>query len=233
MKVLITGANRGLGLELTREAVKRGHSVYAGVRNLEYRVEQLQQLQSDAQSQVSIIQLDVAEEATCQQAASKLARENMKLDAIINNAGILTERSKTIEELDIAQVERTFQINLFGPMRVIKHFLPLVNKGPDATIINISSEAGSFQNAYGGDYPYALSKSGLNMFSEQLRKYLADKEVSVYAVHPGWIKTDMGGEHAPGTPEESARGIMDIIEKKQTINHSSSFINSRGEAMPL
>lgn len=151
----------------------------------------------------------MADEATCQTAAEKLAAENITLDVILNNAGILDERSKTIEEIDIDKVEETFNINLFGPMRVVKHFLLLLSKGPDSSIINISSEAGSFQNAYGGDYPYALSKSALNMFSEQLKKYLSEDKVSVFAVHPGWIKTDMGGEKAPGTPEESARRYIE------------------------
>ncbi|MBO1511335.1 SDR family oxidoreductase [Metabacillus bambusae] len=233
MKLLITGANRGLGLALTIEAVKRGHTVFAGIRNPEKQMDQLAQLRSLFLNQVSLLSLDVAEEATCQAASEKLEEENITLDVIINNAGILNERSKTIEEIDITKVEQTFNINLFGPMRVIKHFLPLLSKGPNSSIINISSEAGSFQNAYGGDYPYALSKASLNMFSQQLRKYLADDQVSVFAVHPGWIKTDMGGEKAPGTPEESAKGIIDIIEKKQKITGTSSFINTQGEPMPL
>jgi len=233
MKLLITGANRGLGLALTTEAVKRGHTVFAGVRSLEQPIERLSQLRSEFPEQVILLPLDVTDEATCQSASKRLESENITLNVIINNAAILNERSKKIEELDLDKVDQSFQINLFGPMRVIKYFLPILTKGPDSSIINISSEAGSFQNAYGGDYPYALSKSALNMFSKQLRKYLADDQVSVYSVHPGWIKTDMGGEQAPGTPEESARGILDIVEKKQKITGTSSFINTKGEPMPL
>jgi NAD(P)-dependent dehydrogenase (short-subunit alcohol dehydrogenase family) len=233
MILLITGTNRGLGLALTTEAINRGHTVFAGVRNPEQPMERLNQLRSDFPNQVILLPLDVVDEATCQEASKRLELENITLDVIINNAAILNERSKKIEELDIEKVEQSFQINLFGPMRVIKSFLPILAKGPNASIINISSEAGSFQNAYGGDYPYALSKSALNLFSKQLQKYLADYQVSVYAVHPGWIKTDMGGEKAPGTPEESARGILDIIENKQKITGTSSFINTKGETMPL
>jgi NAD(P)-dependent dehydrogenase (short-subunit alcohol dehydrogenase family) len=233
MKLLITGANRGLGFALTTEAVERGHTVFAGVRSLEHPIESLSQLRSDFPDQVILLPLDVTDEATCLAASKRLESENITLDVIINNAAILNERSKRIEELDLEKVEQSFQINLFGPMRVIKFFLPILTKRPESSIINISSEAGSFQNAYGGDYPYALSKSALNMFSKQLRKYLADDQVSVYAVHPGWIKTDMGGEQAPGTPEESARGILNIVEKKQKITSTSSFINTKGEPMPL
>jgi len=232
MKLLITGANRGLGLALTTAAVKRGHTVYAGVRNPE-QANSLTKLSAIFPSQVKVLPLDVADEETCREASKRLAEENISLDVILNNAAILNERSKTIEEVDINNVELSFDINLFGPMRVVKHFLPLLDKGPQASIINISSEAGSFQNAYGGDYPYALTKSAINMFSSQLKKYLAEDQVAVYAIHPGWIKTDMGGEKAPGTPEESSQGILDIIERKKEIQGSSTFINFKGEAMPL
>ncbi len=230
MKLLITGANRGLGLALTTEAVKRGHTVFAGVRNPE-QADKLSQLRSDFPNQINLLSLDVADEESIREASVSLGKET--LDVIINNAAILNERSTTIEELNMDNVELSFNINLFGTMRVVKHFLPLLNRGTNASIINISSEAGSFQNAYGGDYPYALTKSAVNMFSEQLRKYLAADQVSVFAVHPGWIKTDMGGEKAPGTPQESSKGILDIIERKTEMNDSPTFINFKGEPMSL
>ncbi|GAE36136.1 SDR family oxidoreductase [Halalkalibacter akibai] len=233
MKLLITGANRGLGLALTTEAIKRGHSVLAGVRNPEQGADALRHLSADFPSQLKIVPLNVTNEDTCMKASKQLEADDIRLDAIINNAAILNERGKAIEELDIEKVEESFQINLFGTMRVIKHFLPVLVKGPNSTILNISSEAGSFQNAYGGDYPYALSKSAVNMFSEQLRKYLSNEQVSVFAVHPGWIKTDMGGEKAPGTPEDSARGLLDIIERKKELEGSPTFINFKGEPMPF
>ncbi|WP_453993707.1 SDR family oxidoreductase [Bacillus nitroreducens] len=233
MKILITGANRGLGLALTTEAIKRGHTVIAGVRNPERGAEALRELGTEYQNQIMILPLDVENEVNCFEVSKQLEAEKIALDAIINNAAILNERGKPIEELDIKKVEQSFQINLFGPMRVIKNFLPLLEKGPNSIILNISSEAGSFQNAYGGDYPYALSKCAINMFSEQLRKYLSNNQVSVFAVHPGWIKTDMGGEEAPGTPEDSARGILDIIERKKELIGSPTFINFKGEPMTL
>ena len=233
MKLLITGANRGLGLALTKEAAKRGHTVFAGIRNLDERGDGVMQLQSDFPNQIVFMPLDVADEISCQDAASRLESKNVTLDVIVNNAAILNERTKTIEELDMKEVELALSINLMGPMQVVKHFLPLLDKGPRSSIINISSEAGSFQNAYGADYPYALSKSALNMFTEQLRKYVAKDQVSVFAIHPGWIRTDMGGERAPGTPEESAQHILDIIEKKKEVIGNSSFIDFKGEPMPL
>jgi len=232
MNLLVTGANRRLGLALTMEAVRRGHTVFAGVRNPD-QANELKQLRADYPTQVNLLSLDVADEGRCQEASNSLEQNNITLDVIINNAAILNERSKKIEEVNMGQVEQAFNINLFGPMRVVKHFLPLLVKGPHASIINISSEAGSFQNAYGGDYPYALTKSAVNMFSTQLKKYLADDQVAVLAIHPGWIKTDMGGEKAPGSPRESAQGIVDIIERKKEVPRSHTFINFKGDPMPL
>ena len=233
MKLLITGANRGLGLALITEALKRDHKIIAGVRELEHASDPLKQLHALFSNRLMLVPIDVTDEKTCRLAAEKVKEVFGNIEGIINNAGILTERDKTIEELDIDKVQDTFDVNLYGPMRVIKHFLPLLVRGSQSALINISSEAGSFNNAYGGDYPYALSKHALNMFTEQLRKYLKEQEVAVYAIHPGWIKTDMGGEQAPGTPQETARSILDIIEGKKTVTTASSFIDFKGNPMPF
>ncbi|GGH73435.1 NAD(P)-dependent dehydrogenase (short-subunit alcohol dehydrogenase family) [Pullulanibacillus pueri] len=233
MKLLVTGANRGLGLALTTVSIKRGHKVFAGVRDLEQRTEALQQLQALFPKRLTMVPLDITDEKDCRQAAQQVKEETGDIDVIISNAGLLTEREKTIEQLDMSEVQKSFDVNLFGPMRVVKHFLPILAQGDQAAIIHISSEAGSFANAYGGDYPYALSKHALNMFTEQLRQYLKEKAVSVYAVHPGWIKTDMGGDQAPGSPQETAHSIIDILEGKKQVTSQSSFIDFKGNPMPF
>ncbi|MEM5593877.1 SDR family NAD(P)-dependent oxidoreductase [Niallia circulans] len=124
-------------------------------------------------------------------------------------------------------------VNVLGPMRVVKHFLPLIYKGEGKAIINISSEAGSIQNAYGGDFPYGISKAALNMFSVQLSRYVNEKNITVYAIHPGWIKTDMGGEDATGYPDESANGILDILEGKIVGTSELGFIDFKGREMKI
>ena len=146
---------------------------------------------------------------------------------------MLTERGKKIEELDFEHVQFTMDVNVLGPMRVMKHFLPLLYKGKKKTIINISSEAGSIHNAYGGDFPYGISKAALNMFSVQLSRYVKEKDIAVHAVHPGWIKTDMGGENATGYPEESANGILDILEGKIEAKSELGFIDFKGQEMKI
>ncbi|MZQ85542.1 SDR family NAD(P)-dependent oxidoreductase [Paenibacillus sp. 5J-6] len=232
MNIIITGANRGLGFELTLAAMQRGHVVMAGSRSPQEEGKLLE-LVSRYPGQIKPVQLDVCEEESIAQLAQALRAENQKVDAIINNAGILLGRGTALEELPIEDVVRSFEVNLFGPMMVIKHLLPLMGEGDSQSILNISSEAGSITNAYGGDFPYAISKTAINMFSKQLKRYVKDRGIRVYAIHPGWIKTDMGGERAPGDPAESANGIMDILEKKKEIDQASFFINYKGEPMPI
>jgi NAD(P)-dependent dehydrogenase (short-subunit alcohol dehydrogenase family) len=231
MRILITGANRGLGLALSQAGAERGHQILAGVRDLQTSTERL--MQSEVYKSISLLPLDVTDEESVSSAANAVKENFGTIDVIINNAGVLLERDKQIEDLDLDQVKVTFDVNFFGPIRVVKHFLPLLMMGDRSTIINISSEAGSMSNAYGGDYAYASSKTALNMFTLQLNQYVKNKNINVYSVHPGWIKTDMGGDRAPGNPIDTAKGIFDIIEGKREIGSSNVFISYEGQPMPL
>ncbi|AFC31179.1 short-chain dehydrogenase/reductase SDR [Paenibacillus mucilaginosus 3016] len=237
MNILVTGANRGLGYALTAELLQRGHSVIAGVRGEagqpSERNRRLYDLAGAFPGRLQTASLDVADETGIAEAAAAWKSSGIELDAIVNNAAILAGRETAIEQLDFADMAASMEINLYGPMRIVKHCLPLFGDRAGC-IVNISSEAGSFTNAYGGDYPYALSKAALNMFSQQLHRQLHARDIAVYAVHPGWIRTDMGGEQAPGDPEASARGIADLIERR-TVPAPGPFvfIDYRGEAMPI
>ncbi|MEK5379949.1 SDR family oxidoreductase [Niallia sp. FSL W8-0635] len=232
MKIVLTGANRGLGIHLARTALERGHTVLAGVRTVAEDAP-INRLKKQYPDRVYTYFLDVTDENSIAKAAELVANDVSSIDGIINNAGVLTERGKAIEELDFDNVQFTMDVNVLGPMRVMKHFLPLLYNGKKQAIINISSEAGSIQNAYGGDFPYGISKAALNMFTVQLSSYVKDKDIAVYAVHPGWIKTDMGGENATGYPEDSANGILDILEGKIDITSELGFIDFTGKEMKI
>ncbi|WP_028612042.1 SDR family oxidoreductase [Paenibacillus harenae] len=233
MRILITGANRGLGQALAAEACSRGHQVLAGVRSPGSSAEGLQRLTNEFPGQVTILPLDVADENSVRYACEQVSGRISSLDAVINSAAILLGRDQKLEQLDFEQVEQSFQTNLFGPMTVLKYFLPLLRSGERQAVINISSEAGSFAGAYGGDYSYALSKAALNMFSAQLRRELAPQGILVHALHPGWIRTDMGGNQAPGDADASARGILDIIERKTEAKNQALFIDHNGNPMSM
>jgi NAD(P)-dependent dehydrogenase (short-subunit alcohol dehydrogenase family) len=231
MNILITGANRGLGLALAREACTRGHHVLTGVRSPGSSAEGLQELLTSFPEQVTILPLDVTDENSVRYACEQVSDRFDSLDAVINSAAILLGRDQKLEQLDLEQVEQSFQTNLYGPIVVLKHFLPMLRKGENQCIINISSEAGSFAGAYGGDYSYALSKSALNMFSAQLRREFAPQGFVVHALHPGWIRTDMGGDQAPGDAVSSAIGILNIVERKTLAD--ALFIDYTGSPMSI
>jgi|HigsolmetaGSP12D_1036236.scaffolds.fasta_scaffold00532_9 NAD(P)-dependent dehydrogenase (short-subunit alcohol dehydrogenase family) len=234
MIVLITGAGRGLGRHLAEKAAAAGHTVLAGVRRPEAQAEALRALERGGSGRIHPLALDVADEASVAAAAREVRERFGRVDAVVNNAGVLLARDRTIEQLDFGDVERTMQVNLYGPMRVAKHFVPLLREAAEKpAFLNISSEAGSYAGAYGGDYPYALSKAALNYFSAQLRAYLKDRDVAVYAVHPGWIRTDMGGAAAPGDPAETAEGLLALIERRVVPQTEQVFVDFRGKPMPL
>ncbi|WP_244226659.1 SDR family NAD(P)-dependent oxidoreductase [Paenibacillus protaetiae] len=210
MNILITGAGRGLGLHLAAEALRRGHSVIAAVRNAAADGA-LAKLEQQYKGRVAYAAFDVTDEQAIAQFAADASEAGITVDAVINNAAILTERSASIETLNMDEVARSFEINVFGPMKVVKHVLPLMN-GTSGAIVNISSEAGSLHNAYGGDYPYAMTKTALNMFTEQLRHAVKERGIAVYSVHPGWIRTDMGASKHPGT-RKTARQAFSILQR--------------------
>ncbi|WP_138493693.1 SDR family NAD(P)-dependent oxidoreductase [Paenibacillus pinistramenti] len=237
MNILIAGASRGLGLELVMEALERGHSVIAGVRNPEEKGSRLQQLAgSDSdpniRERLQLVKLDVQDESSIAEAAADLNNKGISLHAIVNNAAILNARNTPIEELDLNDVQTAFDINLFGPIRVVKHMLPLLSEA-EASIINVSSEAGSLTNAYPNDYPYGMTKTALNMFTLQLGSLLKGRDTQVLSVHPGWMRTDMGGEEAALDPRASAKGILDLIERRTAVSSRYHFVDYTGADMTI
>ena len=232
MRILITGTGKGLGYAAVREGLLRGHDVIAGSRNPERDEEQLRELHSGTGT-LTIVPLDVTKENSIFQAKETIESEMDYIDVIVNNAGILIARDETIESLDFGDMEQTMVTNVYGPMKMIKHFLPLLRRSENACIINVSSESGCFTSAYGGDYPYAISKNALTFFSAQLKKALTPEGFNVISIHPGWIRTPMGGEQAPGDPEDTARGILDMIEGKVKLPDDAWMVDHKGQPMPF
>jgi len=233
MNLLITGANRGLGFELAAEALRRGHHVYACARSSQPG-DKLSLLRNEYPGALSIHAVDVTAEEQIAALAAELTAKQVRLDGVINNAGILLGRENPLEQLDMDEVRKTLDINLYGPIMIVKHMLPLLpSDGSYGAILNISSEAGSITNAYAGDYPYAISKTALNMFSAQLKRYVERRNIRVLSVHPGWIKTDMGGDKAPGDPKSSAAGILNMAEGAEIPASQFNFVDFNGKPMSI
>ncbi|QMV42862.1 SDR family oxidoreductase [Cohnella cholangitidis] len=231
MNLIITGANRGLGLMLVLEAAKRGHTVWAGVRKVS-ESGSLKDMARQYPGKIEIVPLDVTNEEGISSLAERLHKEGRSIDSIINNAAVLIGREHSLEELQIADLERTMDVNVYGPIRMVKHFMRLLPSHGSSTIVNVSSASGSFERAYGGDYSYAISKAALNLFSQQLHHLLEPKGSRVYAVHPGWLRTDMGGPQATNDPSMPAPGIIDLAEGKIECERANVFVDHNGKTLP-
>ncbi len=209
--VLITGAGKGLGLYLTENILSKEQKVIALYK---HKSKELEKLKEKFGQLLNLILVDVSDENSVKKAAEKTSSIVSSLDILINNAGVHLETPPPdIFEADIGAIKKTLSINAIGPLRITKHFLPMLLKGSKKLLINISSEAGSIEDAWRlREYGYCMSKAALNMQSKLLQNRLKEYGVKVMAIHPGWMKTEMGGMEADLNPEESAAAIVDIIE---------------------
>ncbi len=227
--ILITGANRGLGFEMTKRFVERGERVVAGCR-VPNSAEALQALAS-THGNLKIVQLDVTDETSVMAAKEvAMAFTGGILDVVVNNAGILLDDAK-IDQFDVSTLEKTFAVNVNGPMLIAKHFMALLRAGSNARLVNISSQLGSMnlmQTRRSGAPSYNASKAALNMLMRMLAHEVRKDGVAVVVVHPGWVQTDMGGASADLTPDESADGLVALIDGLQ-LSDSNKFFKWNGE----
>jgi len=232
--VFITGASRGLGLEFTKQYLKRGDKVYASCRNPE-KATLLKQLEYKYKENLRIIKLDVTNEVERRFAFNSISKETDSLDILINNAGIISgneKESSTLGEIYKEDFCKVFLVNSIAPLLITEKFLSLLEKGCNPKIANISSQNGSIaQRNVGGKYSYASSKAALNMITKILSNDLKEKGITTLSIHPGWLKTDMGGEEAPLEVEKPISQIIELIENTE-LAESGNFLDRKGNQMP-
>lgn len=200
--ILITGANKGIGLEIARQLLTQGCRVIISGRDVEKLTKAEAELQKEC-LEPSILIMDVSDSENIANAANNLSSQNIRLDVLINNAAIMDSMDKNLSEQDLALLEKTVRTNAYGPLQIIKSFLPLMNN--PSRIINISSSGGSMTEPVGGWSPaYCVSKSLLNAITRHIAYELRSHNISVNAVCPGWVKTEMGGPTAPRSVQEGA-----------------------------
>jgi NAD(P)-dependent dehydrogenase (short-subunit alcohol dehydrogenase family) len=216
-KILVTGANRGIGLELCRQLAGRGDEVIAVCRK---GSEELSSLG------LRVIEgIDVADDESVQRLRERLGPE--KLDWLINNAGILAKDS--LDQLDFEGMERQFRVNTLGPLRVTSALLPSLGKGSKIGII--TSRMGSISdNTSGGYYGYRVSKAAVNMAGMSLARDLQARGIAVALLHPGMVATDMTG--GSGVPvQQSAGGLIKRMDELD-MEHTGGFWHAEGQALP-
>ena len=202
---LITGANKGIGLETARQLGKLGIQLLIGARDANAGEAAAAQLRSEGLSADALL-IDVTSAPSIAKAASEVARKHKMLDILVNNAGVLLDdpaRTPSAQSLDVWQ--RTFQANLFGTVAVTQAFLPLLRQAPAARIVNLSSILASLalhsdptSRIYHSQNPaYNASKTAVNAWTVSLAYELRDTKIKVNAAHPGHVQTDMGGANAP------------------------------------
>lgn len=227
--VLVTGANRGIGLEFTRQYLADGCSVIAACRNPE-DAEELSALGNGSGGDLVVERLNLRSDDQVQSTAETVQQRFGELDLLINNAGVYGDDSD-FESLDPEDLRVPFDVNCVGSFRVIRAFLDLLRQN-QGNVAFLTSLMGSVEdNRSGGSYPYRISKAALNMLGKTLAEDYRDEGIHVAILHPGWVKTRMGGPNAKITVEESVSGLRDVIANLDA-ERSGKFYAYDGEERP-
>lgn len=235
---LVTGANRGIGLDFVRQLLARGDHVVAACRQ-PGKATALNTLAGDHPGRLHVLPLDVADaksRASLVHDLPLVLGEDGGIDLLVNNAGVLHsgERFGHVEQ---ATLEDSLRINAIGPFllaQALAHLLTdVVDTEPSRTVIaNISSQLGSITNTTRFGTPsYDISKAAQNMGSVLLARALAERGIVVLALHPGWVQTEMGGAQAQVAPADAVSGLLQVIDAG-TMAHSGTFLDWRGKPLP-
>jgi NAD(P)-dependent dehydrogenase (short-subunit alcohol dehydrogenase family) len=232
---LVTGANKGIGLEIARQLAQQGISVLLGARNVQRGTDAASELVSGGLD-VTFLQLDVCDEASIAAAAATIASEHGRLDLLVNNAGIFDFDDGAPSHAPLATVRAAVETNFIGTLALTQAMLPLVRAAAAGRIVNVSSALGSL--TLNGDptspfysaraIGYNASKAALNMLTVQLGAELADTPIVVISVSPGFVKTDLTGGAGMLTPAEAATTVVGfaLIDDDAV---SGRFVNASGE----
>ena len=219
--VVVTGANRGLGLEFTRRFLNNGDLVHATYRTEKGGLETLEQ------SNLTCHRVDVRSDDDVMNFMNAIGTP---IDVLINNAGVADGRWPTLESIDLDAAMDVIQVNTLAPVRITQHASTRLNEG--SKVVMITSLMGSIGDCESGrSYAYRASKTALNMFTVSMKNELAERGVAVLLLHPGWVQTDMGGVNAPIDARTSVAGMMDRIAEL-TIQQTGAYVQYDGTPVP-
>jgi NAD(P)-dependent dehydrogenase (short-subunit alcohol dehydrogenase family) len=228
--VLVTGANRGLGFEFSKQYSVDGWRVFACCRS-PGKAKGLNDLALASKGRLSLHPLDIAHRDSVSFLAEALRDETV--DILLNNAGVYGDESHyDFGKIDYEKWGATFSVNVMGAMRMVEAFLENVSRSEKKLIACLSSKMGSISdNTSGGSYVYRSSKAALNAVLKSLSLDLKDRGIVAVALHPGWVRTDMGGKNAPTRPEESVQGMRKVLARLQA-EDSGKFFSYEGPEVP-
>ena len=224
MKIaVVTGASRGIGSEFVVRLLDDGWIVYAGYRSDKHRLELINN------NNLICRRLDVTDNNSIKEFANSISGN---VDLLINNAGIPDGRWRNVKEIDDKWMLEVLDVNSVGPVRMVRELYDKMTHDSLTTVAMISSLMGSIDDCHSGkSYAYRASKTALNMLSVAMKKEAISDNISFLILHPGWVKTRMGGEHAPVELEESVGGMIDLIYAN-SLEDSGRFVQYDGVDLP-
>lgn len=226
--VLVTGANRGIGLEFARQYAAEEWRVLAACRRPDI-ARALQRLAEESQGRLSLVDIDVADSGSVKAAAQG---DDGAIDILINCAGVIGKPDQSVGSIDYQDFAHVLDVNVMGPARMTEAFAERVARSSRRTIVTITSGMGSIaDNTSGGYVPYRTSKAAVNMVMRCAAIELARRRIVCIVINPGWVKTDMGGPGATLAPEKSVTAMRGVIDKL-TAGDSGKFFNYDGREYP-
>ena len=219
--ILITGAARGIGYEIARQALDKDWKVIGSVRTVE-----AQRALAEKLPKMALLNFDVTDHKAIEKVANAF---HSPIDILVNNAGILgPDREKqTTSNMDFEGFAKVLETNVLSPLKIAQVFMPLLRQGNNPKLINISSKMGRMEFSTSDILAYRASKAALNKITQALATDLREDGIACIAMHPGWVQSDMGGAAADITPEQSAAGILQVIQSL-TVDDTGKFIDWDG-----
>ena len=228
MSILITGTNRGIGLEFVKHYLKNNEKIIATCRN-KHSAKDLLELENTT-SNLSLVELDVSNPNSINEFISKIA--GLPIDTFINNAGVFGPRNIEFGNFNAKEWLDVFKVNTIAPLLITQKILKNLRLGKDKKLAFISSKVGSIEdNTGGGMYIYRTSKTALNQVIKSLSIDLKDENFIAVALHPGWVQTDMGGPNALIDTKTSVKGMIEVIDNL-TPKNTGKFYNYDGSSIP-
>ena len=217
--ILITGAGRGIGRELAKQAIDKGWNVIGTVRTVE-----AQRALAEELPQMAVLKFDVTDHQSIEKVSHSVKRP---IDILVNNAGVIGPGRQSTTDMDFDGFRETLEINVLAPLAVTQSFLPHLEQGNNPRLIMISSKMGRMEFATSDRIAYRSSKAALNKITQALATDLKPRGITCIAMHPGWVQTDMGGSSADITAAESAAGILAVAEQVN-LENTGRFIDWDG-----